>query len=132
MIALFEATTGNMTFSENGWEFSWGAESEYPIPIPYTTRTLLDAIYNQTQLYDGALGGVPCEPDSIFAMNAFVLSDQLHRTSFAPSAVQAWQGTVTTHGVNKLPDVKGMDNNYFNLDFLIHPLGIWEPIGTLF
>lgn len=137
MIALFEATTGNMTFSENGWEFSWGAESEYPNPIPYTTRTLLDAIYNQTQLYEGALGGVPCEPDSIFVicnnypMNAFVLSDQLHGTSFAPSAVQAWQGTVTTHGVNKLPDVKGMDNNYFNLDFLIHPLGIWEPIGTL-
>ncbi len=135
MIALFEATTGNMTFSEQGWEFVWGNDSEFPNPIHYTSRTLLQAIYNQTTLYEGALGGVPCEPDSIFVicnnypMNAFVLYDQLHGTSFAASAVRDWQDTVTAHGVNKLPDVKGVDNNYFNLDFLIHPLGIWEPIG---
>lgn len=135
MIALYESITGNMTFSIVGWQFSWGADSEYPDLIPYTSRKLLQAIYNQTSVYEGALGGVPCEPDSIFVicnnypMNAFLLYDQLHNTTYAEAAVGAWQNTVEKHGVNRLPDVDGADNNYFNLDYLIHPLGIWEPLG---
>lgn len=135
MISLFEALTGNMTFSTQGWEFDWGTDTAYPEPIPYSSQKLLQAIYDQTNIYEGALGGVPCEPDSIFVicnnypMNAFLQYDSLHGTSFAPRATQDWQGTVQNKGVNRVPPVPGMDNNYFNLDYLIHPLGIWEPIG---
>lgn len=135
MISLFEAITGNMTFSTRGWQFSWGNATEYPQPIPYTTRELMQAIHAQTTVYEGALGGVPCEPDSIFVicnnypMNAFLLHDTVHHTSYAPEPMRAWQATVQDKGVNRVPDVEGGDNNYFNLDYLIRPLGIWEPIG---
>ena len=135
MIMLFESISGNTTFSDEGWAFDWGADSAYPQPITYTTRQLMQAVYNQTGLYEGARGGVPCEPDSIFVicnnypMNAFLLHDALYNTTYTTTAAADWQNTVEEHGVNKLPDVEGADNNFFNLDFLIHPLGIWEPIG---
>lgn len=135
MITLFESITGNMTFSTVGWEFNWGSDSEFPNPIPYNTEKLLNVIYAQTSLYQGALGGVPCEPDSIFVicnnypMNAFLVHDEVHGTNFA-MARSLWQGTVQEHGVNRVPDVNNADNNYFNLDYLIHPLGLWEPIGN--
>ena len=135
MISLYESITGNMTFSSAGWSFNWGSDSEFPEPIHYNTEKLMNAIYTQTSLYEGALGGVPCEPDSIFVicnnypMNAFILHDEVHRTEYADSARTSWQETIAQHGVNRVPDVENADNNFFNLDYLIHPLGIWEPIG---
>lgn len=135
MIALYESVTGNYTFSQDGWQFEWGADTEFPDPIPYTTSLLMANIFAQTTAYD--IAGVPCEPDSIFIicnsfpMNAFLLHDSLHASNFSVNAVSNWQNVVEKHGKNKVPDVDGADNNFFNLDYLIHPVGIWEPIGKL-
>lgn len=62
-------------------------------------------------------------------MNAFYLHDALHGTNLATRATETWQSTVENDGLNRVPDLEKNDNNYFNLDYLIHPLGIWEPIG---
>lgn len=135
MIALYESITGNFTFSTDGWNFVWGIDSEYPDPIPYNTSLLMEAIHRQTKEY--SIGGVPCEPDSIFVicnsypMNAFALHDTTHGSSFAGDSIPQWHATVVEHGTNKIPDVDKNDNNFFNLDYLIHPLGIWEPIGNI-
>lgn len=134
MIALLEAVTGNLTFSERGWEFVWGVDSDYPTPIRYNTHLLMDVIHEQAKAYQ--IGGVPCEPDSIFVicnnypMNAFALHDKTHGSSFSDS-VPVWQSTVMEYGVNKFPDFEKNDNNFFNLDYLIRPIGIWEPIGNI-
>ena len=123
-----------MTFSEVGWDFSWGEDTEYPAPISYNTQLLMQKIYEQTQEYE--IGGVPCEPDSIFVicnnypMNALSLHDVIHKTNFSNGAVPAWRKTILENGKNRFPDIEKNDNNYFNLDYLIHPVGIWEPIGT--
>ena len=133
MITLYESISGDFTFSEVGWEFNWGEESEFPNPIHYNTSLLMDKILQQTIAYK--IGGVPCEPDSIFIicnnypMNAFRLHDAIHHTSYSDAAAETWRDTVQRHGVNHLPDVDGVDNNYFKLDYLISPIGIWEPIG---
>ncbi len=44
-------------------------------------------------------------------------------------AAPVWHKTVVTRGVNRVPFVGPGDNNYFNLDYLLKPFGIWEPIG---
>jgi hypothetical protein len=36
---------------------------------------------------------------------------------------------VATRAVNRGPTIPTPDNNYFYLDYLLRPLGIWEPIG---
>jgi hypothetical protein len=133
MITLFESVTGNMTFSTDGWEFVWGNSSEYPDPIWYNTETLMQKIYEEAQRYE--IGGVPCEPDSIFVIcnnypqNAFLLHQAIHGSSYLSDALLPWRSTIEKRGINRLPYVDGLDNNYFNLDYLIRPLGIWEPIG---
>lgn len=134
MISLYESITGDMSFSTEGWQFDWGSTSEYPTPINYTTTQLVDNMYKQSLAYE--IGGVPCEPDSIFIIcnnymvNALHLHDVNHNSSYESAAGPLWQSTVEKKGINRVPPVPGMDNNYFNLDYLIKPLGIWEPIGT--
>ena len=135
MIALYEAVSGNYTFSVDGWQFEWGSDSAFPEPIPYNTSQLMERIHAQASAYD--IAGVPCEPDSIFIvcnsfpMNAFILHDAIHGSSYAVGAVRNWQRDVQQYGRNVLPDVDGADNNFFNLDYLIRPLGIWEPLGKM-
>ena len=124
-----------MTFSDTGWDFIWDENTDNAVSIHYTTRQLMDAIYSQSLQYK--IGGIPCEPDSIFIicnnypMNAFYLHDAVHGTSYAKTAAFNWQSTVEKYGLNQLPDVEKNDNNYFNLDYLIHPIGIWEPVGII-
>lgn len=94
MIALYETVSGDFSFSVDGWQFEWGEDSAYPAPIPYNTSLLLQRIHAETRNYD--IAGVPCEPDSIFivcnnfAMNAFLLHDAVHNSSFARNVVREW------------------------------------------
>ena len=51
-----------------------------------------------------------------------------HRTGIEagesiPELVQEWQNVVIHHGINRVPDKSGIDNNYFNLDYIIKPIG---------
>ena len=112
-------------------------------PIHYNTSRLMQAIFSETERYD--IPGVPCEPDSIFVicnnfpMNAFTLHDATHGSTYAAAAGPLWQRTVENKGVNHLPDVEvgdvdggvPVDYNFFNLDYLLRPLGVWEPVGSV-
>ena len=135
MILLFENIFQNNTFSTNGWDFVWNnASTGESTSIHYNTRMLMDAIYKESLVY--GIGGVPCEPDSIFVIcnnypqNAWLLHDQLYSTNYSVDAITSWHQSVQRHGVNHVLD-KALEN-YFKLDYLIKPLGIWEPIGKPF
>eukprot|EP01083_Nonionella_stella_P203561 742720_1 len=63
MIVLFEAVTGNMTYSINGWHFIYNDTST---PIHYNTEKLLDALSIQQTNPNNKQGGIPCEPYKVF------------------------------------------------------------------
>eukprot|EP01031_Cornospumella_fuschlensis_P026457 gene26457-31975_t len=133
MILMFESVFGNLTFSTEGWDFVWvDSESQNVTTMHYTTQLLVDRVFQQAQAY--GIGGVPCEPDSIFVIcnnypqNAWLLHDKLHNTNYSARSIPVWHNSVKIHGINRLGDKL---ENFFKLDFLLRPLGIWEPIGSI-
>jgi hypothetical protein len=157
MIAMFEAIFGNFTFSTNGWDFIWiDSITNETLVIHYNTSRLMSQVYEQSLAY--GIYGVPCEPDSIFIIcnnypqNGWLLFDSLYQTNYSASAIPSWAKIVQQHGINHRPapgsgsgshpspsssktetetaEVDSLEN-YFKLDYLIKPLGIWEPIATI-
>jgi hypothetical protein len=157
MISLFEVVFGNYTFSTNGWDFVWTdlTTSEVEV-LHYNTSLLMERVYQQSVVYDET-GGVPCEPDSIFIIcnnypqNGWLIHDSLHGTNYTAQSIPAWHKSVKYHGINHLLssssssrslmhthssiNTSNNDNysldNFFKLDYLIKPLGIWEPVGNI-
>ena len=136
MIAMFEAIFGNQTFSIDGWDFMWtDPQTKEVKKIHYTTSLLMDRVYQQSIAYGN--GGVPCEPDSIFVIcnnypqNGWLLADKMYGTSYTEKSIPSWHRTLKTHAINRLNKSDELLENYFKLDYLIKPLGIWEPIGTI-
>jgi hypothetical protein len=154
MISMFEAIFGNFTFSTNGWDFIWtNSSNDYQevLVIHYNTSLLMQRVYEESLVY--GIAGVPCEPDSIFVIcnnypqNGWLLYDTLHLTNYTSSSIPSWAKIVKRHGINhhqtteskkdsKVEKVQAVEatgklENYFKLDYLIKPFGIWEPIATI-
>lgn len=131
---MYESIFHNDTFSTIGWDFKWqNIATNTTTTLHYNTSLLLQRVFDQSREYK--IGGVPCEPDSIFVIcnnypqNAWLLSDHLHDTNYTTTSIDTWYESVHRHGVNRQLDT--WVENYFKLDYLIQPLGIWEPIGSI-
>jgi hypothetical protein len=161
MISLFEVVFGNYTFSTDGWDFVWTDQTTNEVEVlHYNTSLLMERVYQQSVVYDET-GGVPCEPDSIFIIcnnypqNGWLIHDSLHGMNYTAQSIPAWHKSVKYHGINHLlsstsssrslmhshssmvnttanknNDSYSLDN-FFKLDYLIKPLGIWEPVGNI-
>lgn len=106
LIALYESISGDMKYSEEGWDFVWDDETV----IHYTAEKLMQVVYDQVD--QDERGGVPCEPDSVFVICndhpqlAFVLYDAIHGTNFQ-SLADKWRNWMEKEA--PLPRVKGKD-----------------------
>lgn len=149
MIGMYESIFGDFTFSTNGWDFIWtNTTNNEIITIHYNTSLLMQRVYDQSLAYE--ISGVPCEPDSIFVIcnnypqNGWLLYDTLYHTNYTLSSIPSWSKIVKSHGINHhhsssstsvgqetIQDNKEKLENYFKLDYLIRPLGIWEPIASI-
>lgn len=113
VMALHEAISGDMTFSENTFDFKYQQSV-----TTYNLSGVMDGMYNQmlppggeppawATWYKG--GGVPCEPVMIFLLcntfphNAFHMHDGIHGSHYKDSD-KRWQDEITAHAVNKQPD----------------------------
>jgi hypothetical protein len=140
------------------WKNSSSSNNEVVV-IHYNTSLLMQRVYEESLVY--GIAGVPCEPDSIFVIcnnypqNGWLLYDSLHLTNYTSSSIPSWAKVVKQHGINHLQsdeprqqqgqqheknqqretvqsvETTGRLENYFKLDYLIKPLGIWEPIATI-
>lgn len=134
ILTMFEAIFLNDTFSSMGWDFLWtDPVTRACTMIHYNTSLLIDRVFQQSLAY--GIGGVPCEPDSIFVIcnnypqNGWLLYDNLRQSNYTVLSIPSWHKTVKTHGINRHD--REFIGNYFKLDYLIKPLGIWEPIGSI-
>ncbi|MCP4644565.1 MAG: hypothetical protein GY851_29240, partial [bacterium] len=102
LMCLYELFTGDMRYSEKGWDFVWkdGRKTHY---------TLEEAIKRlHKQSVDNPTGGIPCEPNLIFAdcnshsATSFILHDIIHGTDYA-DANEKWFKWMTEHFRNKVP-----------------------------
>lgn len=128
LISMYEELSGDMQFSTLGWSFVWNATTV----IPYNTSKLVTAI--ATQMEANALGGVPCEPVSIFIIcnnfphNAFALYDLVHNTSFGSRYDASWQSTVQKQGLVGNP-ILGT-GQYFKLVYITLLGGVWDSLAS--
>jgi hypothetical protein len=156
MISMFEGIYGNFIFATEGWDFIWIDPISNQTKIThYTTSRLMEVVYQQSLIYE--ISGVPCEPDSIFIIcnnypqNGWLLYDTIYHSNYSEESIPSWYKMVKSHGINhrqekgdddkreregeKERDPIGKDEgkleNFFKLDYLIKPLGIWEPIASI-
>jgi hypothetical protein len=92
-----------------------------------------------------------------YPQNGWLLFDSLYQTNYTLSSIPSWAKTIQQHGINPqtasrsdtAPAAEGEETdreivteregstspgsleNYFKLDYLIKPVGIWEPIATI-
>jgi hypothetical protein len=153
MISMFEGIFGNFTFANEGWDFIWiDPTFNQTQMIHYTTSRLMEVVYQQSLAYE--INGVPCEPDSVFIIcnnypqNGWLLYDTIYHSNYSEESVPAWYKMVKKNGVNHHQETgtkeekdilqgerevneEGKLENFFKLDYLIKPLGIWEPVGSI-
>lgn len=113
LIALYESLTGDMKYSQKGWDFVWDDKTR----IHYDAKKLMKVVYDQVEKDER--GGVPCEPDTIFVIcndhpqNAFRLYDAMHGTKFAALGGK-WEKWMKENA--PLPKMKGKD--YLKISYL--------------
>lgn len=113
LLALYETFTGDMKYSDTGWDFVWDENTI----MHYNGTKLMQVLYDQVD--QDARGGIPCEPNTIFVIcndhphNAFRLYDAIHGTAYA-ALDQKWQDWMEEHAV--LPRHKGKD--YLKISFM--------------
>lgn len=102
LMCLYELMTGDMRYSNTGWDFTW----EDGRAVHYTLEKAIAGLYKQSR--DNSTGGICCEPGMIFvdcnshSASSFILFDTVHKTSYS-DANQKWFDWMRVHFRNRVP-----------------------------
>ncbi|HPO16712.1 MAG TPA: hypothetical protein PLI09_24965 [Candidatus Hydrogenedentes bacterium] len=102
LMSLYELMTGDMRFSDAGWDFTW----EDGRSIHYRLEDAIRGLHDQSMA--SASGGICCEPGLIFAdcnshsASSFVVFDVVHGASYS-GCNQRWFDWMNVHFRNKVP-----------------------------
>ena len=125
MMCLYEHFTGDMVYSEKGWDFvdAKGRKTHY---------NLEKAIQRlHVQSVNEPTGGIPCEPNQIFATCnshsaiSFMLFDLIHGTGYE-KANEKWFKWMTKHFLNKVPLTREFMYIRYN-----NKLRVFTPMGDV-
>ncbi len=102
LMSLYELMTGDMRFSEAGWDFTW----EDGRSVHYRLEDAIRGLHDQSVA--SPTGGICCEPGLVFAdcnshsAASFVVFDLVHGTSYG-DCNQRWFDWMKVHFRNKVP-----------------------------
>ncbi len=102
LMCLYELMTGDMRYSDSGWDFVW----EDGRKVHYALEKAVRGLYDQSVA--SRSGGICCEPGLVFsACNShsaasFVLYDTVHHTTYS-AANQRWFDWMRVHFRNHMP-----------------------------
>ena len=125
MMCLYEHVTGDLRYSETGWDFVWkdGRKTHY---------TLAKAIERMAvQSEANPSGGICCEPNLIFAVCnshsslSYLLHDVVHGTHYA-DVNEKWFTWMSRNFRNKAPLAKSFLYAVYH-----RKLGVFAPVGDI-
>jgi len=125
MMALYELLTGDMHYSEKGWDFV----SEDGRAIHYRLEELIRGLHDKSA--ESPSGGICCEPGLVFAdcnshsAAAFVIHDTVHGTSFS-DVNPRWFDWMRVHFRNKAPLAREFLYVIYN-----QKQGLFYPVGDV-
>lgn len=125
LMSLYELMTGDMRYSDPGWDFLW----EDGRTVHYTLEEAVQGLHDQSAA--SPTGGICCEPGLVFAdcnshsSASFVLFDLVHNTHYS-DVNQRWFDWMHVHFRNHVP---------FTREFLYviydQKRGVFYPVGDV-
>lgn len=125
LMCLYELMTGDMRYSDSGWDFVWDDGRK----VHYTLEKAIRGLHDQSLA--SRTGGICCEPGLVFAdcnshsAAAFMLFDLVHQTKYS-LANERWFDWMRVNFRNRVP---------FAREFLYaiydQKHGVFYPVGDV-
>lgn len=125
LMALYELMTGDMRYSDTGWDFVWEDGRKVHYDLEMAVRGL------NAQSKASPSGGICCEPGLVFvdcnshSANAFVLFDTVHKTGYA-GVNPRWFQWMSRHFRNGVPFTREFLYAIYNQKY-----GVFYPVGDV-
>lgn len=125
LMCLYELMTGDMRYSNTGWDFVWQDGRS----VHYRLEDAVRGLYEQSKASKS--GGICCEPGLVFAdcnshsASSFVLFDTVHGTNYS-DVNPRWFKWMRGHFRNRVPFAREFLYVIYNQKY-----GLFYPVGDV-